>query len=107
MDIYSVWPLAGPVRVLAGQWVLMSFCGSLGRYVGYSEFVLHNTIISYQNVASCVNSLHILDPMECSSQFLCVSGSHSSVCVCVGGGGGVRVKQYKEERGLYKQVQAQ
>ena len=31
---YSVWPLAGPVRVLAGQRVLMSVCGSLGRYVG-------------------------------------------------------------------------
>ena len=30
---YSVWPLAGPVRVLAGQRVLMSVCGSLGRYV--------------------------------------------------------------------------
>ena len=53
-------------------------------------------------MASCVNSLHILDPMECSSQFVCVYGSHSSL------GGGVvvvRVKQYKEERGL--QVQAQ
>ena len=49
-------------------------------------------------MASCVNSLHILDPMECSSQFLCVSGSHSSGGA---GRGGSELSNIKK-RGAYK-----
>ena len=52
-------------------------------------------------MASCVNSLHILDPMECSSQFLCVSGSHSSGGGAGRGGGGSELSNIKK-RGAYK-----